>query len=48
MSPYRVLKDDIWLFQNDLTSEFALYIIEHYPHLVREYRRHKNEEDVEE
>ena len=43
--PYRVLKDDIWLFQHDLMDEFALYIIENYPHLVRKFRRHKTEKE---
>ena len=43
--PYRVLKDDIWLFQHDLMDEFALYIIENYPHLVRKFRKYKTEKE---
>ena len=35
--------DLIYIYLNDLTSKFTKWVSDNYPHIVREYRREREE-----
>ena len=39
------IRDEIWLFEYAMLSDFAKYVIENYPEIVSEFRKKKEDDE---